>query len=395
MLSYRDLFLRHVAQTSDKPLAVEIQKAKGVYLYGKNDEKYLDLISGISVSNLGHNHPKVIKAIKKQLKRYLHLMVYGELIQSPQVKLAKAISATLPEKLNQTFFVNSGSEAVEGALKLAKRYTGKTEIISAKNAYHGSTHGALSIGGGEYFKNTYRPLLPDIRQINYNCFEDLDKITTKTACVIVETVQGEAGIVVPKKNYLKELKQRCVEQGVLLILDEIQTGFGRTGTFWGFENFEVEPDILVAAKGMGGGLPLGAFISSAEIMEVLKNNPFLGHITTFGGHPLSCAASLATLKVIQKNNLAVNALKLETIFKENIKHGLVREVRSKGLMIAVELGDAEKVQNAIKIALDKGIMTDWFLYCDTAIRIAPPLIMEEKTAFKVCHTLCDIFDEIS
>lgn len=304
MLTPRQLFLRHQAQTSDFPLLLEIEQAEGVYMYGPDGQRYLDLISGIGVSNVGHRHPRVIEAIKNQLDKYLHLMVYGELVQAPPAQLAHALHETLPVYLDSVYFTNSGAEAIEGALKLAKRHTGRTGFVSSFNAYHGSTHGALSITGSENFKNSYRPLLPDVRHIRYNQLDNLLLIDEHTAAVIIETVQGEAGVRVPEPGYLPALRQRCTEVGVLLILDEIQCGFGRTGTFWAFEQFGVTPDILVCAKGMGGGMPIGAFISSQEIMAGFKTNPILGHCTTFGGHPVSCAASLATVRTIQEEKSA-------------------------------------------------------------------------------------------
>ncbi|HSF53620.1 MAG TPA: aspartate aminotransferase family protein, partial [Algoriphagus sp.] len=295
-MNNRQLFLSHLAQTTDFPLLIEVEKAEGIYLFGPNGEKYIDLISGISVSNVGHRHPKVIGAIQEQLDKYLHLMVYGEYVQTPQTLLAKALCDTLPPHLDNVYLVNSGSEAVEGALKLAKRFTNRREIISCVNAYHGSSHGSLSVGGNEIFKRAYRPLLPGISHIQYGKNSDLEKITSETAAVILETIQGEAGIRVAEMDYFKALRKKCDETGALLILDEIQAGFGRTGKFWAFDHFDIIPDILVCAKGMGGGMPIGAFIANKEVMGALKNNPLLGHITTFGGHPVSAAASLATVR---------------------------------------------------------------------------------------------------
>src|SRR6478609_7845587 len=303
MPSIRQQFLQYQAQTSPTPLLLEIEKAEGIYLYGPQGKKYIDLISGISVSNLGHGYPSVVKAVQEQAAKYMHLMVYGEVVQSPQTVLAEKLVSTLPSSLNNVYFVNSGSEAVEGAVKLAKRYTGRTELVSCIKAYHGSTQGALSLMGDEYFKRSFRPLLPGIKHINFNNIEDLQHITKETAAIIVETVQGEAGIRIASPEWFKALRERCLKTGTLLILDEIQTGFGRTGTFWAFEQYKVTPDILVTAKGMGGGMPLGAFISSKEIMSVLTHDPVLGHITTCGGHPVSCAASLATINAITELKL--------------------------------------------------------------------------------------------
>ena len=303
MISQKELFYSYLAQTSPEPMELEIIKAEGLYLIDKNNKKYLDLISGISVSNVGHSHPEIVNAVKEQAEKYMHLMVFGEYIQTPQTLLAEALTKLLPKKLDNVYFVNSGSEAIEGALKLAKRYTGRTDIISCKNAYHGSSHGALSIMGNEEFKNNFRPLLPNTRLIEYNNFNDLKHINKNTACIVIEAFQAEAGIIVPKKNYIKAVRDRCDETGTLLVIDEVQTGFGRTGTFFGFEQHDIVPDIITLAKGMGGGMPIGAFISSQEIMSELTHHPVLGHITTFGGHPVCSAASLACLNIIEKNNL--------------------------------------------------------------------------------------------
>lgn len=387
MLTQRQLFLQHLAQTSDFPLMLEIVRAEGVYMYAPDGKRYIDLISGIAVSNIGHCHPRVVEAVKKQAETYMHLMVYGELIQSPQVQLAQALAKTLPPTLSSVYFVNSGSEAIEGAMKLAKRFTGKTEIVAAFNAYHGSTHGALSIGGGEQFKNAFRPLLPDIRQIRFGVEDDLSQISTRTAAVIIETIQGEAGVRVPTAAYLQALRKRCTEVGALLVLDEIQTGFGRTGTFWAFEQFDIVPDILVCAKGMGGGMPIGAFIASPAIMEVLKNNPILGHITTFGGHPVCAAASLATLQEIQEKQLYRSANQKANLFKKYLKHPKIREVRHAGLMMAVEFESFEVLKTVIDNALALGVLTDWFLYCNNSMRIAPPLIIEDSQIEEACHLI--------
>ncbi len=386
-VSQRTLFLEHLAQTTDSPLMLEIREAEGIYLQSKDGKRYVDLISGIGVSNIGHRHPAVLKAIRRQLKRYLHIMVYGEYIQAPQVNLARRLVSTLPATLNNVYLVNSGSEAIEGALKLAKRYTGRTEIISYHDAYHGSTHGALSVGGGEHFKNAYRPLLPDIRQIRFNEIEDLVNITERTACVLIETVQGEAGIRIPSKEYLQALRQKCTETGTLLILDEIQAGFGRTGKFWAFEHFDIIPDILVCAKGMGGGMPIGAFIASKEIMSALMENPILGHITTFGGHPVSCVAASATIRVILKNKLHEKVAAKEHLFREMLIHPKIKEVRSLGLMMAVQFENFIEVKTIIDRAISYGVITDWFLYCDNALRIAPPLTINKNQIQEVCGIL--------
>lgn len=396
MLSRRQLFLNHVAQTSDSPLMLEVERAEGVYLFGPNGEKHFDLISGVSVSNVGHSHPKVVDAVKQQVDKYMHLMVYGEFIQNPQVQLATKLASLLPKSLDSVYFLNSGSEAIEGAMKLAKRYTGRTEIVSFKNAYHGSTQGSLSIMGGETFKQAFRPLLPDVRHLDYNNTEQLNQITSKTACVIVEPIQGEAGVVLPKDNFLSQLRERCSKVGALLVFDEIQTGLGRTGKMFAFENYNVTPDILVLAKALGGGMPLGAFIASKEIMWSLTNNPVLGHITTFGGHPVSCTAALASINVIIDENLINSVNKKEKIFREILeKHPLVKEVRSKGLLMAVELGSFDKMLDLVKFGVKNGFITDWFLFCDTSFRISPPLTITEEECRLAAELIVKGLDEIN
>nr|WP_234734005.1 aspartate aminotransferase family protein [Tellurirhabdus bombi] len=395
ILTPRQLFFQHVAQTSDFPLALEIEKAEGIYLHGSNGQRYIDLISGIGVSNVGHRHPNVVAAIQEQLEKYMHLMVYGEFVQTPQVQLAQALAQTLPETLSSVYFTNSGTEAVEGAMKLAKRYTGRREIISCFNAYHGATQGALSLSGGEWFKQSFRPLLPGIRHIQHGKLDHLAQITEQTAAVFMEVVQGEAGVRVPDPAYLQAVRQRCTEVGALLVFDEIQTGFGRTGTFWAFESFSVVPDILLCAKGMGGGMPIGAFISSPEIMGVFKTNPILGHITTFGGHPVSCAASLATLQVIQAEKLYEKAEEKGQLFRQLLTHPAIREIRGKGLMLAAEFESFEVLKAVIDraIASDKiGVLTDWFLFCDNSMRIAPPLVITEDEIRLACAAILDAIE---
>ena len=393
MLTPRQLFLRHQAQTSDFPLLLEIERAEGVYMYGPDGQRYLDLISGIGVSNVGHRHPRVIEAIQNQLDKYLHLMVYGELVQAPPAQLAHALHETLPVHLDSVYFTNSGAEAIEGALKLAKRHTGRTGFVSSFNAYHGSTHGALSITGSEGFKNSYRPLLPDVCHIRYNQLDDLLLIDEHTAAVVIETVQGEAGVRVPEPGYLPALRQRCTDVGALLILDEIQCGFGRTGTFWAFEQFSVTPDILVCAKGMGGGMPIGAFISSQEIMAGFKTNPILGHCTTFGGHPVSCAASLATLRAIQEENMLEGVAEKAARFRRQLVHPAIRDVRGCGLLMAVEFESFEVLKPIIDRALaHEGILTDWFLFCDNSLRLAPPLIITDAEIDEACAALLRAVD---
>lgn len=388
-MNNRQLFLQHLAQTTDFPLMIEVEKAEGVYLFGPNNEKYLDLISGIGVSNVGHRHPKVLEAIHYQLDKYLHLMVYGEFVQTPQVALAKALCDTLPAHLDNVYLVNSGSEAVEGAMKLAKRYTGKPNFVSCVNAYHGSSHGSLSIGGNEVFKRAYRPLLPGITHIHYGSFSDLEKIDDRTAGVIIETIQGEAGIRIACKEYFKAVRKRCDETGTLLILDEIQCGFGRTGKFWAFEHFEIIPDIVVSAKGMGGGMPIGAFIANQEVMGVFKNNPLLGHITTFGGHPVSAAASLATIQILQTENLLESVDQKADLFKSLLKHPKIKSIRNKGLMMAVEFESFEVLKPIIDRAIERGVITDWFLFCDDSMRIAPPLVITLEEIEKACSIILE------
>ena len=395
MVSLRQLFLKHQAQTSDFPLMIEVEKAEGIYMYGSDGHRYIDLISGIGVSNVGHRHPKVLRAIQEQLDKYMHLMVYGEFVQAPQAQLAQALCSTLPPRLNNVYLLNSGTEAVEGALKLAKRYTGRTELISCRNAYHGSTQGALSVNGSENFKNAFRPLLPDVRIINHNAVEDLEQITTRTAAIIIEAVQGEAGLRVPDSAYMQQLRQRCSEVGALLILDEIQTGFGRTGTFWAFEQFGIEPDILLCAKGMGGGMPIGAFIAPQEIMAVFKNDPILGHLTTFGGHPVSCAASLATLQTIQEENLLAGVEQKAALFKQLLVHPRIKEIRNRGLMMAAEFESFEVLKAVIDRAILNGVLTDWFLFCDNSMRIAPPLTITEDQIREACDIILRSIEEVA
>lgn len=387
MLSQRQLFLNHVAQTSEMPLGIEVVRAKGMYLEAADGMKYMDLIAGIGVSALGHCHPKVVSAIKNQADKYLHTLVYGEYVLNPQVQLASFLSDILPDPLDTVYFVNSGSEATEGAMKLAKRYTGRAQIIACKNAYHGSTQGAASLMYPKDFTGPFHPLLPGIKHISFNCEVCLDQIDQTTACVIVETVQGEAGVQLPTLEYLRKLRKRCTEVGALLVLDEIQCGFGRTGTFFAFEQFGIVPDILLLAKGMGGGMPIGAFIASNEIMKSLSNHPPLGHITTFGGHPVSCAASLATAQYLVQSNLIKEVDSKANRFKELLVHSAILEVRNCGLMMAVELESFEAVQKVIQYCLRNGIVTDWFLFNNRSLRIAPPLIIDLEHIEKACSVL--------
>lgn len=375
-MNQRELFLRHVAQTSDLPffgIDLDIESAKGVKLIDKNGKEYFDLISGISVSNVGHCHPKVVDAITKQSQKFMHLIVYGELNQSPQVNYAHLLTKMLPKQLDSVYFTTSGSEAIEGALKLAKRITNRSEIICFKDAYHGSTHGALSIMGNEQFKNSYRPLLPDIKILEFNSLEGLEEISFKTACVVVEAIQGEAGVRKANTEFLKKLRKKCDQECTILILDEIQTGFGRTGNLFAFEQYECIPDVLVIAKAMGGGLPIGAFVSSQKLMSCLTSNPILGHINTFGGNAVCVAAAHAALEIITENNLHVRAREIEEIIRSHLKHPLIKELRLVGALGAIDFFNEELNKKVIKACIEKGVISDWFLFCQTAMRISPPL----------------------
>ena len=387
MISQRQLFLNHVAQTSDAPLMLEIERAKGCYLYDTEGVPYLDLIAGISVSVLGHRHKKVQKAVEKQVKRYWHTLVYGEFVLSPQVKLATLLTKHLPTHLDSVYFTNSGTEATEGAMKLAKRHTGRREIIACRNAYHGSTQGAMSLMSDTYFTENYQPLLRDIQWITFNDFSDINKITNLTAAVIVETIQAEGGIIVPTEGYLRALKNHCEAVGALLIVDEIQAGMGRTGSLWAFEQQDFEPDILLLANGLGGGMPIGAFISSHKIMQSLTHNPVLGHITTFGGHPVSAAAAYATLRFLIKSEVIHEVKYKENIFKKRLVHPQIKAVRSAGLWLAVELESFDYIQKVIKECLKNGVLTDWFLFNDKSLRIAPPLTISIKQINKACDVI--------
>ena len=386
-MNQREIFLRHLAQTSPSPLAFEIAKAEGSLLYDVNGNSFIDLIGGISVANVGHRHPKVIEAIKKQLDAYLHVMVYGEFIESPQVQFARLLTDHLPASLNSVFFTNSGTEATEGAMKLAKRATGRTQIIAFKNAYHGSTQGALSIIGNEYWRNAFRPLLPHVLHLDYNSAEAINEITEQSACVIAETVQGEAGVIAPSKEWMLALRKKCDETGSLLILDEIQSGFGRTGKLWAFEHFDIIPDILLLGKALGGGMPLGAFIADKEIMWTLTNNPELGHITTFGGHPVSCAAGMAALKVLLDERLMDSVKQKEEQFRSLLVHPKIKSVRSFGLWLAVEFDNFETCKKVIDKCLENGVLTDWFLFKQSAFRISPPLNIPESTIMQVSESV--------
>jgi acetylornithine/N-succinyldiaminopimelate aminotransferase len=395
MPNQRQLFLNHVGQTSPSPLMLEIEKARGIYLYETSGKRYVDLVSGVSVSNLGHNHPEIVTAVKEQVDKYMHLMVYGEIIQSPQVKLAELLAKVLPAPLDCTYFVNSGSEANEGAIKLAKRYTGRYKIIAFKNAYHGSTQGALSVMGGEYFKQAFRPLLPGISFLDFNNTDQLSEIDETVAAVIIEPIQGEGGIIVPSKEYMQALRKRCTESGALLIFDEVQTGFGRTGKMFAMQHFDVVPDIVSFAKGLGGGMPIGAFVSSKEIMDSFMSKPVLGHITTFGGHPVSCAAGLASLKILvsQPEIIASVADKAER-FRKNLVHPKIKLIRGIGLLMAVELETNKMAWDFIYKGAEMGIITDPFLFCESCIRIAPPLIITNEEIDEVCTLILNVLHEI-
>lgn len=386
-MNQRQLFLSRVAQTSPFPMGLEVASAQGMYIKDPAGKQYLDLIAGIGVSSLGHCHPAVVEAVQRQAETYMHTIVYGEFVLSPQVELAALMTDHLPDSLDNVYFTNSGTEATEGAMKLAKRFTGRSEFVAAKNAYHGSSQGAASLMWPKTFTRAYHPLLPGIRHLDFNCMLCLDQITDKTAAVILETVQAEWGIRKPYKEWLQAIRKRCDEVGALLILDEIQAGYGRTGTLFAFEQYGVVPDILLLAKGMGGGMPIGCFVSSKEIMSVLSNNPILGHITTFGGHPVSCAAGLATLKTILADDLIGQMPSKITRFKERLHHPAILDVREAGLWLGVELLDFDQVQAVIKYCLDHGLITDWFLFNDRTIRIAPPLIISLEEIDLACDIL--------
>lgn len=394
MLNNRQLFLLNTAQTSNSPRLIEIERAEGVYLYGPDNKRYIDLVSGFAVSNIGHRHPDVLAAIQDQLDRYLHVTVYGEFVQAPQVKLAEKLVAALPPQLNSVYLTNSGAEATEGAMKIAKRYTGRQEIIAAERAYHGSTQGALSLIGNAEYHRAYAPLLPGIKFVPYNDAAALDAITTDTAAIILEAVQGEAGIRVPDSSYMQAVRRRCDETGTLLIFDEIQTGFGRTGKLFAFEHYGIVPDILLLAKGMGGGMPIGAFIANKAVMDVIKDNPMLGHITTFGGHPVSCAAALASLGVILDTGLPAGVDAKAAIFRRELQHPAIREIRGIGLMMCLQVDTFAQVEQVSRYAAEHGVIIDWFLHCETALRIAPPLTISETEIKEACQVIRDGLDQL-
>lgn len=395
MLNNRQLFLSNTAQTSASPRLIEVDRAEGVYLYGPNGERYIDLVSGFAVSNIGHRHPRVLEAITAQLDKFLHVTVYGEFIQAPQVTLATQLLEVLPQRFDTVYFTNSGTEATEGAMKIAKKFTGRRQIIAAEKAYHGSTQGALSLIGNPEYRRAYAPLLPDIDFVRYNHQDDIGKISTSTAAVILEAVQGEAGIRVPDLSYMHAVRKRCDETGTLLIFDEIQTGFGRTGKLFAFQHYGIEPDILLLAKGMGGGMPIGAFVANKAVMDVIKDNPMLGHITTFGGHPVSCAAALASLRVILDEHLVADVERKANLFRQHLQHPSIREIRGIGLMLCIQLDTFGQVEAVSKYCADNGVIIDWFLHCDTALRIAPPLIISDDDIAMACRVILDAIDRAS
>lgn len=394
----RKAFLEHVGQTSPSPMMIEVARAEGVFFYTPSGKRYYDLVAGVSVSNVGHANPAVVRAVQEQAGRYMHIMVYGEMVERPQVEYAVRIASLLPDPLESVYFVNSGAEAVEGAMKLAKRCTGRTEIISMRRAYHGSTQGAMSLMGtpeGEEWKNAFCPLLPDVRSIEFNSFDELQCITGRTACVIAEPVQGEAGVRPPADGYLQALRRRCDEVGAMLVFDEIQTGFGRTGEMFASVKYGVTPDIVCLAKALGGGMPLGAFVASREVMNTLTVNPTLGHITTFGGHPVCCAAGLAALDYIVENRLAEKAEAKGALYESLLAdHPQVKEIRRSGLLLAVELGSSDKMFAMMEMFAREGIMSDWFLYCDTAFRISPPLTISEDEIRDSAHIIRKCLDRL-
>ena len=384
MLTQRQLFLQHNAQTSPEPLMLEFVRAKGIYIYDAQNKKHIDLIAGIGVSNVGHCHPAVVRAIQEQAETYMHLMVYGEYVQTPQVNFAKALADILPEGLSCTYFLNSGTEAVEGAMKLAKRYTGRKGFIACKNAYHGSTQGAESLMESDFYSSGYGPFLPHVSFIEHNNIADLNKITSEIAAVFIEPIQGEAGIRVADLSYMQALRTKCTETGTLLIFDEIQSGFGRSGKMFAFEHYNIVPDVLLLAKGIGGGMPIGAFISSLEIMSVLSHTPILGHMTTFGGHPVCCAAGLATLRTLVDNHIVDEVEEKGQLFKQLLQHPAIKEIRGKGLMLAAEFENFEINKKIIDACILDGVLSDWFLHCSNSMRIAPPLIITKEEIEEAC-----------
>lgn len=393
-MNQRELFLRHVAQTSPAPLALEIVKAEGSKMWDKQGSSYIDLISGISVCNVGHRNPRVIQAIHNQLEAYMHIMVYGELVESPQVNYAEKIASLLPENLDAVYFTNSGAEATEGAMKLAKRLTGRTNILAFKHSYHGSTQGALSVMGDEYWRNAYRPLLPGIVHADYNVFASLDLIDCQTACVIAEPIQAEMGVYAPDYTWMQALRKKCNEVGALLVLDEIQTGFGRTGTLFAFEKYGIVPDVILLGKALGGGMPLGAFVSSRSNMNAFTENPVLGHITTFGGHPVCCAAGLAAVDFLIEEELIQGVQKKANLFRQLLVHPIIKSVRNEGLLMSIEFDSYETNKRLIDQCIDKGVFTDWFLFAPHCMRVAPPLIITDEEIEQACSIILSCCNSI-
>ncbi|MEP6514366.1 MAG: aspartate aminotransferase family protein [Parafilimonas sp.] len=391
-MNYRQLFFQHIAQTSNIPIGLEIVKAEGIYQFDVNGKKFIDLISGFNVANIGHSHPKVVEAVQKQVAQYMHLIVYGEFIEAPQVAYAKLLTDNLPSTLNSVYFTNSGTEATEGAMKLAKRFTNRSKIIAFNKSYHGSTQGALSIMGDEYWRNSYRPLLPNVYHFKYGSDEVLEEIDDETACVILETVQAESAIHKPSKEWLQALRKKCNEQGALLILDEVQCGFGRTGTLWAFEQFDIAPDILLLGKALGGGLPLGAFIADKNLMNVFTHNPVLGHITTFGGHPVSCAAGKAALDVLLQTHLMADVSRKEKIVREQIHAEKIIEIRSCGLWASLQFENFDTNKKIIQRCIENGLITDWFLFAPECMRICPPLIISDDELVHACNFINKALD---
>ncbi len=393
-MTNRQIFLNHIGQTSPNPLALEIVRASGSKLFDINNKEYIDLIGGISVCNIGHGNKKVIDAITKQAENFMHVMVNGELILSPQTTYAKLLTDHLPSSLNSVFFTASGTEATEGAMKLSKRFTGRTQIAAFKNSYHGSTQGSLSIIGDEYWRNAFRPLLPDVLHLNYNSFDDLNLITSQTACVVAETIQAEAGVIIPDKSWMQALRKKCSETGTILILDEIQCGFGRNGTLWAFEQFDIVPDVLLLGKALGGGMPLGAFIADKKLMDSFTNNPVLGHINTFGGHPVCCAAGNAAMKFLLEEKIIANVFYKEKLFRDNLRHPKIKNIRSRGLMMAIEFESFEQNKKVIDLLLEEGVFSDWFLFAPECLRIVPPFIITEKEILRACDLIKKVLSDL-
>ena len=389
-----DAFLRHQAQTSPHPLLLDVERAEGLYLYGRDGRRYADMISGLAVCNVGHRHPRVVAAIEEQVGKYLHVMPYGEFVQGPQVRLAQKLATLMPASLDASYFVNSGAEAIEGALKLAKRYTGRRGLVACRKSYHGSTHGALSVTGNATKRAAFEPLLPGVRFVDFGVAEQLAAgITEETAAVLIETVQGDAGVRIPPPDYFRAVRTRCDEVGALMILDEIQTGMGRTGRMFAFEHFGVVPDVVCLAKALGGGMPMGAFVARRDVMHVLSHGPMLGHITTFGGHPVSCAAALASIEVIE-DGLLEDVERKGRLLREGLRHPLVQDIRQIGLMLAVDLPSAEVTYEVVSRCLERGVLTFYFLSCPASFRLAPPLVISEGEIGEVCAVVREVFEEV-